>query len=157
MIGKGRIMKQWAPVLQSEDSAPLRSVAFFAVGPGVYDALEAGERLAALYPQALITVADARFVKPLDCELLVQLATHHRLIVTIEDGSSGGFAAHVLEALEPLRAVLSVGVLPVHYPDVFEECDESLAQRARAGLSPEVLFLRVQAAWDGEANVREEA
>jgi 1-deoxy-D-xylulose-5-phosphate synthase len=92
-------------------------VALIGYGTGVQKSLEAADLLAA---QGLdVTVADARFAKPLDQALLAQLAAEHELLVTVEEGVlAGGFGSAVLEALsdsgQELPRVLRVG-LPDRY------------------------------------------
>ncbi len=80
-IGKGRILREGA------------NVAILALGPRLADALKAADELAARGLSA--TVADARFMKPLDEALVRQLARHHEVLITIEDGAAGGFGAAV--------------------------------------------------------------
>jgi 1-deoxy-D-xylulose-5-phosphate synthase len=84
-IGKGRILREGA------------QVALLSLGTRLADALKAAEELE-LYGIST-TVADARFAKPLDRDLLRQLATSHEALITIEEGSIGGFAAQVTQAL----------------------------------------------------------
>jgi 1-deoxy-D-xylulose-5-phosphate synthase len=81
------------------------------------------------------TVADARFAKPLDTELLLRLAREHEVLITIEEGAIGGFAAHVLHALAA-NGVLDGGlkVRPMVLPDVFIDQDSPTAMYAKAGL-----------------------
>jgi len=80
-LGKGRILKQGT------------SIAILSYGTRLKECLAAAEQLAAL--GLLATIADARFAKPLDEELIGQLARHHQVLLTVEEGSSGGFGSHV--------------------------------------------------------------
>ena len=80
-IGKGRIVKQG------------QRVALLSFGTRLADCLAAAEELSARGLD--ITVADARFAKPLDTELIDELATNHAVMITIEEGSVGGFGSHV--------------------------------------------------------------
>src|SRR4029079_10588761 len=73
------------------------AVSFFPVCGGLADCLKAADQLAGFGLPA--TVADARFAKPLDADLLRQLARNHEVLITVEEGSSGGFGALVLHAL----------------------------------------------------------
>ncbi|MCP4394762.1 MAG: 1-deoxy-D-xylulose-5-phosphate synthase [Alphaproteobacteria bacterium] len=81
-IGKGRIIKEG------------EHVAILSIGTRLEESLKAAEELAK--NGHTTTVADARFVKPLDKDLIRQLAKHHEILVTVEEGSPGGFGAHVL-------------------------------------------------------------
>jgi 1-deoxy-D-xylulose-5-phosphate synthase len=72
-------------------------VALIALGSRLADARAASEMLAAR--GISVTLVDARFAKPFDAELIEQLARHHELVVTIEEGSQGGFGAAVLQHL----------------------------------------------------------
>jgi 1-deoxy-D-xylulose-5-phosphate synthase len=83
------------------------------------------------------TVADARFAKPLDTHLIRQLARHHKMFITVEEGAVGGFGSHVLHYMannDLLRPGLVVRTLTL--PDRFQEHHENLAaQYAEAGLN----------------------
>ena len=81
------------------------------------------------------TVADARFAKPLDLELVRQLALNHEVFVTVEEGSSGGFGASVLHALAR-EGLLDRGlrVRTLHLPDRFIEQNKPAAMYVEAGL-----------------------
>src|SRR5436853_1714664 len=84
-IGKGRVLREG------------NTVALFSYGTRLAEALLAAETLAA---QGLTTtVADARFAKPLDVDLLLRLAREHQVLITVEEGAIGGFGAHVLQTL----------------------------------------------------------
>ena len=84
-IGKGRILREGS------------RVALLTLGPRLHEALKAAQELAKR--NISCTVADARFVKPLDHDLIQKLAHHHEILITIEEGSIGGFAAHVTHHL----------------------------------------------------------
>jgi len=81
-IGRGRIMREGS------------AVAVLSLGGRLSDSLEAAENLAAMGLSA--TVADARFAKPLDHDLIRRLAREHEVLVTVEEGAVGGFGSHVL-------------------------------------------------------------
>ncbi|MDP7601770.1 MAG: 1-deoxy-D-xylulose-5-phosphate synthase, partial [Rhodospirillales bacterium] len=81
-IGKGRILREGT------------SVALLTLGGRLREALEAADELASKGWST--TVADARFAKPLDQDMILRLAKEHEVLVTIEEGSIGGFAAHVM-------------------------------------------------------------
>ena len=84
-IGKGRIVREGS------------TVALVSLGGRLADCLKAADELAAR--GISVTVADARFAKPLDTELLTQLARHHELLITVEEGAIGGFGSHTLNFL----------------------------------------------------------
>jgi 1-deoxy-D-xylulose-5-phosphate synthase len=81
-LGKGRILREGT------------SVAILNFGARLQECLKAADKLSAYGLSA--TVADARFAKPLDTNLVRRLATNHEVLLTIEEGSIGGFGAHVL-------------------------------------------------------------
>jgi len=85
--GKGRIVRKGSG----------GTLAILSVGTRLHECLHAAERLAAWGISA--TVADARWVKPLDKELVAQLATEHRALITIEENAIGGFSAQVHQVL----------------------------------------------------------
>jgi 1-deoxy-D-xylulose-5-phosphate synthase len=120
-IGKGRVLREGT------------KVALFSFGARLADCFKAADELAALGLST--TVADARFAKPLDTDLLLRLAREHEVLITIEEGSVGGFAAHVLQALAA-NGVLDSGlkVRPMVLPDVFIDQDSPAAMYAKAGL-----------------------
>jgi 1-deoxy-D-xylulose-5-phosphate synthase len=83
-----------------------------------------------------VTVADARFAKPLDTDLIRRLARHHKLLVLIEEGAAGGFGAQVLTFLVNeglLRPGLEIRSLTL--PDTFQEHDDPARQYEVAGLA----------------------
>jgi 1-deoxy-D-xylulose-5-phosphate synthase len=81
-IGKGRIVREGS------------SIAILSLGGRMQESLKAADELAVMGYST--TVADARFAKPLDQDLIRTLATSHDVLITIEEGSPGGFGAHVL-------------------------------------------------------------
>ena len=120
-IGKGRILREGT------------KVALFSFGRRLAECLKAADELAALGLST--TVADARFAKPLDTDLLLRLAREHEVLITIEEGSIGGFAAQVLQSLAD-NGVLDGGlkVRPMVLPDIFIDQDSPAAMYATAGL-----------------------
>src|SRR5690242_5089063 len=120
-IGKGRVMREGT------------KVALFSFGARLAECFKAADELAALGLST--TVADARFAKPLDTELLLRLAREHEVLITIEEGAIGGFAAHVLQALA-LNGVLDGGIKlrSLMLPDEFLDQDSPAAMYAKAGL-----------------------
>ena len=120
-IGKGRIIKEGT------------KVALLSFGTRLADCLVAAEDLDAAGLST--TVADARFAKPLDHDLIRQLARHHEVLITIEEGAIGGFASHVLHFLAE-EGLLDGGlrVRPMVMPDIWMEQAKPEAMYARAGL-----------------------
>ena len=90
-IGKGRVLREGS------------RIAILSLGTRLAEALKAAEELAARGLST--TVADARFAKPLDRELVLRLAAEHELLITIEEGAIGGFGAHVLGLLAEAGAL----------------------------------------------------
>jgi 1-deoxy-D-xylulose-5-phosphate synthase len=109
-------------------------VAILAYGSSVNEALAAAEMLAREGVTA--TVADARFCKPLDCELVRRLAKNHRAMLTVEEGSIGGFAAHVMQFLAT-EGLLDGGLRfrPMTLPDYFVDHGKYEDQLTEAGLT----------------------
>jgi len=120
-IGKGRILREGT------------KVALFSFGARLAECLKAADELAALGLST--TVADARFTKPLDTDLLLRLAREHEVLITIEEGAIGGFGAHVLHTLAE-SGVLDGGlkVRPMVLPDIFIDQDSPAAMYGKAGL-----------------------
>ncbi|WFR96000.1 1-deoxy-D-xylulose-5-phosphate synthase [Rhizobium tumorigenes] len=120
-IGKGRIVKQGS------------KVALLSFGTRLADSLLAAEDLDAAGLST--TVADARFAKPLDHELIRQLARHHEVLILIEEGSVGGFAGHVLQFLAT-DGLLDIGlkIRSLVMPDIWMEQAKPEAMLAYAGL-----------------------
>jgi 1-deoxy-D-xylulose-5-phosphate synthase len=84
------------------------------------------------------TIADARFAKPLDAELIKDLSKNHELMITIEEGSSGGFGAHVLMHLAE-QGILDDGfkIRNLYLPDTFIQQGDASDMYAQAGLNSE--------------------
>jgi 1-deoxy-D-xylulose-5-phosphate synthase len=81
------------------------------------------------------TVADARFMKPLDCELVRTLAENHEVLITIEEGAIGGFGSHVLQALADMGLLdRGLKVRSMVLPDRFIDHDTPARMYAEAGL-----------------------
>ena len=121
-IGKGRIIQEGT------------NVAILSFGARLSEALKAADVLAGKGLPA--TVADARFAKPLDHDLIRQLARHHEVLVTIEEGSVGGFGSHVLHFLAE-DGMLDAGlkVRPMTLPDIFQDQDKPNKMYDQAGLN----------------------
>jgi 1-deoxy-D-xylulose-5-phosphate synthase len=121
-IGKGRVLREGT------------NIAILSLGPRLADALKAADELAARGLRT--TVADARFAKPIDTALVEQLARHHEVLITVEEGSIGGFSSAVLHHLAS-KGLLDRGlrVRPLVMPDIFIDHDSQAKQLAVAGLS----------------------
>jgi 1-deoxy-D-xylulose-5-phosphate synthase len=91
------------------------------------------------------TVADARFAKPLDEELILRLARNHELLITVEEGAIGGFGSHVMQLLAERGALEQSGfkVRSMVLPDVFLDQDTPPAMYARAGLDANGIVAKV--------------
>ena len=90
------------------------------------------------------TVADARFAKPLDTDLVLRLAREHEVLITVEEGSIGGFGSYVLQTLAE-HGVLDSGlkVRCMVLPDVFIDQDSPAAMYAQAGLDAKGIVAKV--------------
>ena len=81
-------------------------------------------------------MADARFAKPLDGELILRLAREHEALITVEEGAMGGFGAFVLQFLAEQGALdAGLKIRTLHLPDVFQDQDLPAAMYAAAGLN----------------------
>jgi 1-deoxy-D-xylulose-5-phosphate synthase len=129
-IGKGRIVREG------------NAVALLSLGARLADCLAAADMLASHGLSA--TVADARFAKPLDVELLLRLAREHEVLVTAEEGAIGGFGTHVLQTLAEHGALdRGVKVRSMVLPDLFIDQDSPAAMYARAGLDAKAIVAKV--------------
>lgn len=110
-IGKGRVVREGA------------SVAILSLGTRLGEALKAADDLAAKGLSA--TVADMRFAKPLDVELIRKLALSHEVLVTVEEGAVGGFGAHVLTWLSDAGFIdAGLKVRTLRLPDIYQDHDK---------------------------------
>ncbi len=120
-IGKGRVLREGT------------KVALLSFGARLGECFKAADELGALGLST--TVADARFAKPLDVDLILRLAREHEVLITIEEGSIGGFGTYVLQSLAE-HGVLDNGlkVRCMVLPDVFIDQDSPAAMYGTAGL-----------------------
>ncbi|MFT3976539.1 MAG: 1-deoxy-D-xylulose-5-phosphate synthase [Sphingomonas bacterium] len=120
-IGKGRIVREG------------KTVAILSLGTRLAEALKAADALEA--KGLSTTVADLRFAKPLDEELIRRLLSTHEVAVTIEEGAIGGLGAHVL-TLASDAGLIDAGLRlrTMRLPDAFQDHDKPEAQYAQAGL-----------------------
>lgn len=138
-IGKGRVIREGT------------TVALLSYGGRLQECLKAAEDLAAHGLSA--TVADARFAKPLDTDLIRRLAREHEVLITIEEGSIGGFATQVMTDLA--HAGLLDGGLkfrPMTLPDIFIDHDKPEIQYEQAGLTASHIVATVLAALGRDAS-----
>jgi 1-deoxy-D-xylulose-5-phosphate synthase len=129
-IGKGRILQEG------------HKVALLSYGGRLGDCLKAAKELTALGLSA--TVADARFAKPLDTDLVARLAREHEVLVTVEEGSIGGFGSYVLQELAE-QGLLDQGlrIRCMILPDLFIDQDSPAAMYASAGLDARAIVAKV--------------
>ncbi len=120
-IGKGRIVRSG------------KKVAILSLGTRLEEAMKAADQLEA--KGLSTTVADLRFAKPLDVELIRRLLTTHEVAVTVEEASIGGFGAHVLTMASD-EGLIDAGLKlrTLRLPDAFQEHDAPAKQYAEAGL-----------------------
>ena len=120
-IGKGRILREG------------NAVAILSYGARLQEAMSAAEELARR--DLSTTVADARFAKPLDEDLVRELAGEHEVLITIEEGATGGFGTQVLHFLAA-KGILDRGlkIRPMVLPDLFLDQDKPQRQYDAAGL-----------------------
>ncbi len=120
-IGRGRIVREGA------------RIALLSFGARLQECLKAAEMLEAEGLPA--TVADARFAKPLDRDLILRLAREHEALVTVEEGAMGGFGAHVMHLLAE-EGMLDGGLRmrAMVFPDEFLDQDSPEAMYRKAGL-----------------------
>ncbi|MES2601741.1 MAG: 1-deoxy-D-xylulose-5-phosphate synthase [Pseudomonadota bacterium] len=129
-IGKGRIMREGS------------KVALLSFGARLGECLKAADELDTLGLST--TVADARFMKPLDLDMILKLARKHDVLITIEEGSIGGFGTHVLQALADHGALDGhVRVRNLVLPDTFIDHDSPAAMYAQAGLDAKGIVAKV--------------
>jgi 1-deoxy-D-xylulose-5-phosphate synthase len=130
-IGKGRVIRQGT------------KIALLSFGTRLAECEKAADELAA--HGLSTTIADARFMKPLDTDLVLKLAREHEILITIEEGSVGGFGSHVAQYLTD-QGVLDSGAVRFRsmvLPDVFLDHDTPNAMYGRAGLDAKGIVAKV--------------
>jgi len=130
-IGRGRIITQG------------NTVALLSLGTRLAECSKAAEMLEA--HGISTTVADARFAKPLDIDLILRLARNHELLVTIEEGAIGGFGAHVMQLLAEQGSLERPGfkTRSMILPDVFIDHDTPAVMYEKAGLDAQAIVTKV--------------
>ena len=129
-IGKGRIVREGT------------KIALLSFGTRLAECEKAADELAALGLST--TIADARFMKPLDVDMVLKLARDHEILLTIEEGSIGGFGSHVMQTLAE-HGMLDgdLRMRSMVLPDVFLDHDSPAAMYARAGLDAKGIVAKV--------------
>jgi 1-deoxy-D-xylulose-5-phosphate synthase len=128
-IGKGRILREGT------------KVALLSYGARLGECLKAADELAGYGLPT--TVADARFAKPLDVDLLLRLAREHEVLLTIEEGSIGGFGSFALQSLAEHGALdRGLKVRAMVLPDLFIDQDTPNAMYAKAGLDAKAIVAK---------------
>ena len=147
-IGKGRIVRQGS------------KVAILSLGTRLAEALKAADQLEARGLST--TVADLRFAKPLDSDLIRKLMTTHEVVVTVEEAAIGGLGAHVLtlasdEGLtDPDSGHGGLKIRTMRLPDVFQDHDDPAKQYDEAGLNaPHIVETVLAALRHNSAGVEE--
>ncbi len=129
-IGKGRIVREGS------------KIAILSLGTRLAESLKAAEELASYGLST--TVADARFAKPIDTDLVLRLANEHEVLITIEEGAIGGFAAQVYQTLSDNGALdKGLRIRSMVLPDVFIDHDSPNAMYAQAGLDAKAIVKKV--------------
>ena len=140
-IGKGRIVRQGT------------QVALLSLGTRLAECLSAAEQLG--QRGLSTTVADARFAKPLDEEMILRLARGHEVLVTVEEGSVGGFGSHVLQLLAREGALdRGLKIRSLVLPDIFQDHNKPDAMYAEAGLDAAGIVRTVEKALGPTSAIR---
>jgi 1-deoxy-D-xylulose-5-phosphate synthase len=143
-IGKGRVMREGT------------KIAILSFGARLAECLKAADELE--QRGLSTTVADARFAKPLDRDLILRLARGHECLVTIEEGAIGGFGSHVLHLLAHEGALeTGLRVRPMCLPDIFQDQDKPDAMYAEAGLDAAHIVAQALAALGREEGAAQRA
>ncbi|EJL30055.1 1-deoxy-D-xylulose-5-phosphate synthase [Novosphingobium sp. AP12] len=142
-IGKGRVVREGS------------KVAILSLGTRLGEALKAADQLEARGLST--TVADLRFAKPLDTDLIRRLMLSHEVIVTVEEGSIGGLGAHVLTmASDEGLTDAGLKIRTMRLPDVFQDHDKPETQYDEAGLNaPQIVDTVLKALRHNSAGVNE--
>ena len=141
-LGKGRIVKEGA------------DVALVSYGTRLHDCMKAAQWIESHTPLT-VTVVDARFAKPLDQDLMIQLAQHHPIMLTIEEGAAGGFGARVAQELSQ-AGIFDRGFVfrSLTLPDVFQDQDTQEKQLMSAALNADHIIEHVLRVSEGLVSTR---
>ncbi len=132
-IGRGRVLREGS------------KIALLSFGARLQETLKAADELDARGLST--TVADARFAKPLDRDLILRLAREHEALITIEEGAVGGFGSHVLQLLA-MEGMLDAGlrVRPMVFPDIFIDQDSPATMYEVAAMNaPQIVAMALSA------------
>ncbi|OYW57151.1 MAG: 1-deoxy-D-xylulose-5-phosphate synthase [Rhizobiales bacterium 17-65-6] len=134
-IGRGRVMREGT------------DIALVSLGTRLAVCLEAAEKLAALNISA--SVVDARFAKPIDTDLILRMAREHPALITVEEGSVGGFGSQVMQALSDAGALdHGLKVRSMILPDSYIDHDSPAKQMAMAGMDVDAITTKALALVD---------
>ena len=139
-IGKGRIIREG------------KQIAILSFGTRLEEALKAADEFSA--KGLSCTVADARFAKPLDLKMIRKLALEHEVLITIEEGSIGGFGSHILDYLTN-EGLMEQGlkVRTMKFPDQFIDQDSPAEMYKTAGLmADDIIRTALQALGHNDLN-----
>ena len=130
-IGKAKIIKEG------------KKVAILNFGARLKECKKASDKL--LKKGVDCTIVDARFAKPLDEKLIMEIATNHEVLITIEEGSIGGFGSHVMQLLSD-RGVFDTGLKfrSMILPDIFIDQDTPEKMYATAGLDSSSIVNKIE-------------
>jgi 1-deoxy-D-xylulose-5-phosphate synthase len=128
-IGRGRVVREGS------------TIALLSLGTRLAECIKAADELARFGLST--TVADARFAKPLDAGLVLRLAREHEVLITVEEGSIGGFGSHVAQLLAEKDALGSLRFRSMVLPDGFIDHDTPVAMYDQAGLNAKGIVARV--------------
>jgi 1-deoxy-D-xylulose-5-phosphate synthase len=129
-IGKGRILREGS------------KVALLSYGTRLAECLKAAEELSGFGLST--TVADARFAKPLDVDLVLRLANEHEVLITVEEGTVGGFGSYVMQALADHGALdQGLKLRMMVLPDTYIDHDSPNVMYAKAGLDAKGIVAKV--------------
>ena len=130
---------------RAASSAKAPSIAILSFGTRLAEVLLAAEKLSGYGLSA--TIADARFAKPLDTDLIRRLAREHEVLITIEEGAAGGFGAHVMQFLAwDGAARQGLKIRPMILPDLFQDQDTPEKMYDAAGLDADGIVATVLSA-----------
>ena len=133
-IGKGRIVR--------EAGAGKPKVALLSFGARLGECLKAADELDTFGLST--TIADARFMKPLDLDMILKLAREHEVLITVEEGAIGGFGTHVLQTLADHGALdKGLRVRTLVLPDTFIDHDSPAKMYEQAGLDAKGIVAKV--------------
>ena len=134
-IGKGRVIKEG------------KKIAILNFGARLYECQKASEILSS--KGINVTIIDARFAKPLDEKLIMEIANNHEVVISIEEGSIGGFGSHVMQLLSE-RGFFDKGLKfrSMILPDIFIDQDNPIKMYEKAGLDSQSIVRKIESTLD---------